>query len=53
MRIASVGNNHAKTKFKPMLAFFAFLLVNQDIHPQLCTHVKNHHHCMKYLILDY
>ncbi len=42
-----VGNNQAKNMFslflKPILAFFMFLLVNQNIHAQLCTHVKNHH----------
>ncbi len=35
------------------LAFFTFLLVNQNIDAQSCTHVKNHHHHMNYLTLDY
>jgi hypothetical protein len=37
----------------PFLHFLCFLLQNQNIHAQLCTHVKNHHHHMNYLILDY
>jgi hypothetical protein len=53
MQITCVRNNHAKKIIKPMLAFLEFLLVNQDIHAQLCTHVKNQHHYMNYLIFDY
>jgi hypothetical protein len=33
--------------------FFVFFLVNQNIHAQICTHVKSHHHHMNYVILDH
>jgi hypothetical protein len=41
------------SSFQPILTFFVFLLVNQNIDTQLCTHVKIHHHHMKYVILDH
>jgi len=38
---------------KHILAFVLFIIVKQNIHAQLCTHVKNHHNRMNYCILDY
>jgi cytochrome b561 len=39
--------------FLEFLGIFAFLVINQNIHTQLCMNVKRHHHHMNYLTLDY
>jgi hypothetical protein len=41
------------SSFQPILTFFVFFTCNQNIDTQLCTHVKSHHHHMKYVILDH
>jgi len=41
---------------KPILGIsgnYVFLVINQNIHAQLCMNVKTHHHHMNYLKLDY
>jgi len=58
MQVKCARNNHAKKLclvdiLNPILAFFVFMLVKENIFAQLCTHVKNHHHHMNYLMLDY
>jgi hypothetical protein len=57
MQIACAKNSHAKKMLgrflKLILLFFAFMLVNQNIHAQLFTYLKNHCRHMNYFILDY
>jgi len=38
---------------KFILGFSMFLIINQNIHTQLCMNVKTHHHHMNYLKLNY
>jgi len=38
---------------KLILGFFSFLVINQNIHAQLCMNVKTHRHHMNYFKLDY
>jgi hypothetical protein len=38
---------------KLIFGFLAFFVINQNIDTQFCRHVKNHHHHMNYLKLDF
>ncbi len=38
---------------KLILGFPIFFVINQNIDTQLCMYVKNHHHHVNYLKLDY
>jgi len=38
---------------KFILRFFMFLVINQNIHTQLCMNVKTHDHHMNYFKLNY
>jgi len=56
MQVPCARNIMQKTmlsRLQPILTFFVFFLVNQNIHAQICTHVKSHHHHMNYVILDH
>jgi hypothetical protein len=46
-----LSKKHIWLSIETHLRFFTFLVTNQEIDMQLCTHVKNHHHHMNYLKL--